>query len=152
MNAAVSMYRSVTSGTTAGFQRVDGSISDSDNSSPTTEPHMTATQNIGYQPVDSANFYQYDPYIDERSYDKAMYSKLVAAGFPSTIGMLIDTSRNGWGGPNRPTRPSTSKVVTTFVDQSKIVERPFRGDCCNHNDAGLVAFPRPNPAPAFRHL
>ncbi len=152
MNAAVSLYRSVTSGTTAGFQSVDGFISDTANYTPTTEPHMTATQNIGYQPVDSANFYQYDPYIDERSYDKAMYSKLVAAGFPSTIGLLIDTSRNGWGGPNRPTRPSTSKVVNTFVDQSKIDERPFRGDWCNQNDAGLGAFPRANPVPAFRHL
>src|SRR5260370_14367951 len=135
MNAAVSMYRSVTSGTTAGFQSVAGSISDTANYTPTTEPHMTATQNIGYQPVDSANFYQYDPYIDERSYDKAMYSKLVAAGFPSTIGMLIDTSRNGWGSPNRPTRPSTSKGVNTFADQSKIDERPFRGERCNQHDA-----------------
>jgi cellulose 1,4-beta-cellobiosidase len=152
MNAAVSLYKSVTSGTTAGLQSVDGFISNTANYTPTTEPYMTATKNVGYQPVDSAKFYQYDPYIDELSYDKAMYSKLVAAGFPGTIGMLIDTSRNGWGGPNRPTRPSTSTVVNTFVDQSKIDERPFRGDWCNQNGAGLGAFPSANPVPAFGHL
>ena len=57
-------------------------------------------------------FYQFNPYIDELSYDEAMYSNLVSAGFPSSIGMLIDTSRNGWGGPNRPTATSTTSAPT----------------------------------------
>jgi cellulose 1,4-beta-cellobiosidase len=60
--------------------------------------------------------------------------------------MLIDTSRNGWGGPNRPTGASTSTNTTTFVTQSKIDQRPFRGDWCNVSGAGIGA--RPQDAPA----
>jgi cellulose 1,4-beta-cellobiosidase len=43
------------------------------------------------------------PFGDELDYATALRDAFVARGFPSGIGMLIDTSRNGWGGPNRPT-------------------------------------------------
>jgi cellulose 1,4-beta-cellobiosidase len=152
MGPAVNLYKSVVSGTTAGVSSVDGFISDTANYTPTSEPFMTATETVGGQPVDSANFYQFNPYIDELTYDEAMYTNLVNAGFPATIGMLIDTSRNGWGGPNRPTGPSTSTDLTTFVSQSKVDQRPFRGDWCNQNNAGLGAFPKASPNPAFAHL
>jgi cellulose 1,4-beta-cellobiosidase len=152
MGPAVSLYKSVVSGTTDGVSSVDGFISDTANYTPTSEPYMTATESIGGQPVDSDSFYQYDPYIDELTYDEAMYTNLVNAGFPSTVGMLIDTSRNGWGGPNRPTGPSTSTTLSTFVNQSKIDQRPFRGDWCNQNGAGLGAFPQANPNSSFTHL
>jgi cellulose 1,4-beta-cellobiosidase len=152
MGPAVNLFKSVASGTTAGVNSVDGFISDTANTTPITEPYMTATQSINGQPVDSANFYQYNPYIDELTYDQAMYTNLVSAGFPSTIGMLIDSSRNGWGGPNRPTGPSTSTDLNTFVNQSKVDERPFRGDWCNQNNAGLGPFPQANPNSSFTHL
>ena len=152
MGPAVNLFKSVASGTTAGVNSVDGFISDTANTTPITEPYMTATQSINGQPVDSANFYQYNPYIDELTYDQAMYTNLVSAGFPSTIGMLIDSSRNGWGGPNRPTGPSTSTDLNTFVNQSKVDERPFRGDWCNQNGAGLGPFPQANPNSSFTHL
>jgi cellulose 1,4-beta-cellobiosidase len=152
MGPAVSLYKSVASGTTAGVSSVDGFISDTANTTPTTEPYMTATQSINGQPVDSANFYQFNPYIDELTYNQAVYTNLVNAGFPGTIGMLIDTSRNGWGGVNRPTGPSSSTDLNTFVNQSKIDERPFRGDWCNQNHAGLGAFPKANPNSSFSHL
>jgi cellulose 1,4-beta-cellobiosidase len=56
---------------------------------------------------------------------------MISAGFPSNIGMLVDTSRNGWGGANRPTAQSTSTVLDTFVDQSRIDRRAHRGNWCN---------------------
>ena len=152
MGPAVNLYKSVASGTTAGANSIDGFISDTANYTPISEPYMTATQSINGQPVDSANFYQFNPYIDELTYDQAMYTNLVSAGFPSTIGMLIDTSRDGWGGPNRPTGPSTSTDLNTFVNQSKIDERPFRGDWCNQNNAGLGPLPQANPNSSFTHL
>jgi len=152
MGPAVNLYKSVASGTTAGANSIDGFISDTANYTPISEPYMTARQSINGQPVDSANFYQFNPYIDELTYDQAMYTNLVSAGFPSTIGMLIDTSRDGWGGPNRPTGPSTSTDLNTFVNQSKIDERPFRGDWCNQNNAGLGPFPQANPNSSFTHL
>ena len=155
MGPAVSLYKSVASGTTAGVASVDGFISDTANYTPTTEPYMTATQSVDGNPVDSVPYYSYDPYIDELSYDEQMYSQLVSAGFSSNIGMLIDTSRNGWGGPNRPTAAcSTSTCTTTasFVNASKVDQRPFRGDWCNQNNAGLGAFPQASPNSSFTHL
>jgi cellulose 1,4-beta-cellobiosidase len=129
---------------------VDGFISNTANYIPTQEPYLTATESIGGQPVDSVQFYSFDPEIDEQSYDQAWRSAAVSAGFSSGIGMLIDTSRNGWGGPKRPAGPGTSTSVTTFVNQSKIDQRPFRGDWCNVAGAGLGARPQDSPAPGIQ--
>jgi cellulose 1,4-beta-cellobiosidase len=143
---AISEYAKVAKATTAGFASVDGFISNTANYIPTVEPYMTATENVGGNPVDSVQFYSYDPQIEELSYDQAWRSAAISAGFSSGIGMLIDTSRNGWGGPNRPAGASTSTNTTTFVNQSKIDQRPFRGDWCNVAGAGIGA--RPQDAPA----
>jgi cellulose 1,4-beta-cellobiosidase len=155
MGPAVSLFHSVAAGTTAGVASVDGFISNTANYTPTSEPYMTATESVDGNPVDSVQYYSFDPYIDELTYDEAMYQQLVSAGFPSTIGMLIDTSRNGWGGPNRPTgacSTTTCTTTTSFVNASKIDERPFRGDWCNQNNAGLGAFPQANPISSFPNL
>ena len=105
MGPAVSLIHTVAAGTTAGVASVDGFISDTANTTPISEPYMTAAESVGGQPVDSATFYQFNPYIDELTYDEAMYTNFVNAGFSANIGMLIDTSRNGWGGPaGRPRR------------------------------------------------
>src|SRR4029453_14231437 len=74
--------------------------------------------------------------------------QLGSAGFASNIGMLIDTSRNGWGGPNRPTAASTSTDVNTFVNQSKIDTPQHRGLWCNQSGAGLGERP-PAAPPGF---
>ena len=50
-------------------------------------------------------------YVDEASFDAAFRTQLISQGFPSTIGMLIDTSRNGWGGSARPSGKSTSTEI-----------------------------------------
>ncbi len=153
MTPAVSLYKQVASATTAGVNSVDGFISDTANTIPVHEPYMTATQVVDGNPVDSVQYYSYDPYIDEFTYDEAMYSNLVSAGFPSTIGMLIDTSRDGWGGPARPTGAATSYTSTAdFVNKSKVDERPFRGDWCNPENAGIGALPQANPDSSFTHL
>ena len=144
---AVNLFASTVQGTTAGFASVDGFITDTANYTPTTEPFLTnSSLTINGQPVRSANFYSYNPYFDELSYAQAFYTKAVASGFSSNIGMLIDTSRNGWGGPNRPTAVSTSTDVNTYVDQSRIDKRPARGDWCNQSGAGLGERPRATPA------
>ena len=155
MTPAVTLLHSVAAGTTAGVSSVDGFISDTANTIPVSEPYMTATENVDGNPVDSVLFYSYDPYIDELTYDEAMYTNLVGAGFSANIGMLIDTSRDGWGGPLRPTGACSTTTCTTtteFVNASKIDQRPFRGDWCNQNNAGLGAFPQANPNSSFTHL
>jgi cellulose 1,4-beta-cellobiosidase len=155
MTPAVSLYAQVAQATTAGFASVDGFISDTANTIPVHEPFMTATENVDGNPVDSVQYYSFDPYIDEFTYDEQMYSELVSAGFSSNVGMLIDTSRDGWGGPNRPTAACSTTTCTTtaqFVNASKVDQRPFRGDWCNPENAGIGAFPQANPDSTFTHL
>ncbi len=153
MTPAVSLYKTVASATTAGVSSVDGFISDTANTIPVHEPYLTATETIDGSAVDSVQYYSYDPYIDEFTYDEAMYSAMVSAGFPSTVGMLIDTSRDGWGGPNRPTAAAPSYTSTAnFVNLSKVDQRPFRGDWCNPENAGIGALPQANPDSTFTHL
>jgi cellulose 1,4-beta-cellobiosidase len=142
---AFPFYANVAKGTTAGFASLDGIITNTANYGPTKEPFMTATESIGGNPVDSATFYSYDPEIDELDYAEEFYTGLTGAGFPTTLGFLIDTSRNGWGGPNRPTAASTSTVLNTFVDASKIDERDDMGQWCNQEGQGIGAFPTVNP-------
>jgi cellulose 1,4-beta-cellobiosidase len=155
MGPAVTLYKQVVGATTDGLSSVDGFISDTANYIPVTEPFMTATESVDGSPVDSVQYYSYDPYIDELSYDQEMYSQLVGAGFPSTVGMLIDTSRDGWGDPSRPTAacPTTTCTTTTaFVNASKIDDRPFRGDWCNQENAGIGALPQADPDSSFANL
>jgi len=156
MTPAVSLFKQVASATTAGVSSVDGFISDTANTIPVHEPYMTATETVDGNPVDSVQYYSFDPYIDEFTYDQAMYSNLVSAGFPSTVGMLIDTSRDGWGDPSlRPTGACATTTCTTtaqFVNASKVDERPFRGDWCNPENAGIGALPQANPDSTFPNL
>jgi cellulose 1,4-beta-cellobiosidase len=84
-----------------------------------------------------------------------MYTNLVAAGFSSNVGMLIDTSRDGWGEPGRPTAACSTTTCTTtteFVNDSKIDDQPFRGDWCNQANSGIGALPQANPNSSFTHL
>src|SRR5258706_5264144 len=106
---AVNLFASTVQGTTAGFASVDGFITDTANYTPVTEPFLTnSSLTINGNPVRSANFYQWNPYFDEGHFAADFYTKAVAAGFPSSIGMLIDTSRDGSRGPNPSTPVSNS--------------------------------------------
>jgi cellulase/cellobiase CelA1 len=145
---AFPFYATVAKGTTAGFASIDGIITNTANYGPTKEPYMTATEEIGGNEVESATFYSFDPEIDEADYAQEFYTGLTGAGFPSTIGFLIDTSRNGWGGPNRPTGPSTSTVLNTFVDATKIDQRDDMGQWCNQANQGIGSFPTVTPGGA----
>lgn len=143
-NPAVTLISNTIKGASAGVNSVDGFISNTANYTPTQEPYMTANQSVGGNPVRSATFFQWNQYIDEYQYDVDMKAAFVAAGFPSTIGMLIDTSRNGWGGSSRPTGASTSTDLNTFVNATKIDQRIGRGNWCNQ-PGGIGARPAANP-------
>jgi cellulose 1,4-beta-cellobiosidase len=149
---AISQYLQLVQGTPDGVSSIDGFISNTANYNPTKEPFLTATEQVAGQEVMAAAFYQYNPYIDEADYDAALYSAFVSAGFPATIGFLIDTSRNGWGGPARPTGPSTSTVLDTFVRATAIDERNARGQWCNQTNAGLGVPPTASPQGYFAQL
>jgi len=145
MNNTPAVYNTVVKATTAGYASIDGFISDTANYTPTQEPLLTnPTLQVSGTQIDSVQFYQFNPTFDELSYDTAMYNTLVNAGFPASKRFLIDTSRNGWG-PTHPTTITQASDATTYVNDNKIDKRPFRGDWCNQNNAGIGARPTDEP-------
>ncbi|MUL41378.1 cellulose 1,4-beta-cellobiosidase [Streptomonospora sp. PA3] len=110
------------------------------------EPHFDVNDTVGGQQVRQSNWVDWNQYIDEQSFAQALRQEAVSAGFNSDIGMLIDTSRNGWGGSERPDGPSSSTDLNTFVDESRVDRRIHPGNWCNQDGAGLGE--RPQAAPA----
>src|SRR5262249_38799047 len=129
---SASLFAQVAQGTTAGVSSIDGFILNTANYSPIKEPYFSLTDHL--RPTDWIDWH---PYINQSTFGTSFRNQLISDGFPSSIGMLIDTSRNGWGGPNRPTKASTSTDPNTFVNQSRIDRRPHVGDWCNQSGAGI---------------
>ncbi len=152
LGPAIQTFADVAKSTKAGFASVDGFVTNTANSTPLKEPFLTnSSLNVGGNPVRSASYYEWNPYFDEATFTAAFYDKAVAAGFPSSIGMLVDTSRNGWGGANRPTAVSTSTDLNTYVNQSRVDRRTHRGAWCNPLGAGIGE--RPTAAPSgYAHM
>lgn len=145
-NPSADLFASTARGTTAGYASVDGFITNTANYSALSEPYFTINTTVNGTSVRQSKWVDWNFYIDELTFAQAFRTKLVSEGFSSNLGMLIDTSRNGWGGPNRPTAASTSTDVNTFVDQSRIDRRIHAGNWCNQSGAGLGERPRANPA------
>jgi cellulase/cellobiase CelA1 len=145
-SGAVTLFTTVVSGTTAGLSSVDGFIDDTANYTPTKEPLINASQTLNGTQVISANFYSFNPTVDEAGYATELQGLFRANGWPvSSTNFITDTSRNGWGGPNRPAAASTSLDVNTFVDASRIDRRDHRGQWCNQSGAGLGVPPLAAP-------
>jgi cellulose 1,4-beta-cellobiosidase len=126
---------------------VHGFIANTANYSALREPFFDANTVVGGRPVrEVTRWVDWNRYVDELSFAQAFRQRADQDCFDSNIGMLIDTSRNGWGGPNRPTSASTSTDPNTFVDQSRIDRRIHLGNWCNQSGAGLGERPRPAPA------
>src|SRR5215471_1475862 len=145
-SAAVTFFTTVVSGATAGLNSIDGFIDDTANYTPVKEPFIDANQTFNGNRVVSANFYSFNATVDEAGYATEMQNLFRANGWPvSSTNFIVDTSRNGWGGPNRPTSASTSTDVNTYVDVIIKEYRDHRGQWCNQNGA---AHADPNCDPA----
>jgi cellulose 1,4-beta-cellobiosidase len=125
---------------------VHGFITNTANYSALREPFVQPTTTVGGQSVRQSKWVDWNQYTDELTFAQAFRNRLVSIGFDSGIGMLIDTSRNGWGGSARPTAASTSTNVDTYVNESRIDRRIHAGNWCNQAGAGLGE--RPTAAPA----
>src|SRR5207248_214597 len=65
---AVNLWASTVRGTTAGFNSVDGFISNTANYTPVQEPYLpNSSLTVGGNPIRSADLYQWNPYFDELS-------------------------------------------------------------------------------------
>ncbi len=148
-NAAgsVNLFSDVVRGTKAGFASIDGFAINTANYTPTEEPFLTdPNRQVGSGPVKQASFYEFNPLFDETDWAADLYRRAIAAGFPSHIGIVLDTSRNGWGGEGRPRAISTSTQLDTFVQESTIDGRTHRGAWCNQDGAGLGLRPQALPS------
>jgi cellulose 1,4-beta-cellobiosidase len=143
---AAQLFLATAQKATGGVNTVDGFITNTANYSALTEPYFTINTTVNGVSVNQSKWVDFNKYVDELSFAQAFRSELVSLGFNSGIGMLIDTSRNGWGGPNRPTGPSTSTDINTFVNASRIDRRIHAGNWCNQSGAGLGERPKAAPA------
>ncbi|MET9514409.1 glycoside hydrolase family 6 protein [Streptomyces sp. NPDC002994] len=141
------LYTDVAKGTAAGLSSVDGLITNVSNYTPLAEPFLTdPDKTVGGNMVKSGKFYEWNPNFDESDFTKSVHRALVAQGWPASTGMVVDTSRNGWGGSGRPTAESTSTTLDTYVSESKADRRAHRGLWCNHSGAGMGQPPQAAPA------
>jgi len=133
-----------------GAASVTGFVTDVGQYAPLAEPHIPDPERtIGGTPIYTTRFFDFNKEIHEQPFAQRLRSALIARGFPANVGMVIDTSRNGWGGPDRPAAPSTSTDVNRFVEESRIDRRPTRISWCNQVGAGIGERPRAAPAPGL---
>ncbi|GAA1777047.1 hypothetical protein GCM10009681_55400 [Luedemannella helvata] len=125
---------------------VAGFITNTANYSALSEPYVKITDTVNGTSVRQAKWFDWNMYADELTFAQAFRNQLIGKGFPSSIGMLIDTSRNGWGGSARPTGPGPTTSVDAYVNGGRIDRRIHAGNWCNQSGAGLGE--RPTAAPA----
>ncbi|PRX96844.1 glycoside hydrolase family 6 protein [Allonocardiopsis opalescens] len=128
---------------------VHGFIANTANYSALREENFRIGETIAGTPVRQSSWVDWNNYIDELSFAQALRQELVSVGFDSGIGMLIDTSRNGWGGPDRPDGPGPTTSVDAYVDGGRYDRRIHLGNWCNQSGAGLGERPQANPEPGI---
>ncbi|MFG2020011.1 glycoside hydrolase family 6 protein [Actinomadura geliboluensis] len=125
---------------------VAGFITNTANYGAVKEPYFTINDSVNGTSVRQSSWVDWNRYVDEQSYAQAFRQELISKGFDSGIGMLIDTSRNGWGGAERPTGPGPQTDVNAYVDGGRIDRRIHLGNWCNQAGAGLGERPKAAPA------
>ncbi|MGW3805004.1 glycoside hydrolase family 6 protein [Streptomyces clavifer] len=125
---------------------VHGFITNTANYGALTEKHFSIGDSVNGTSVRQSKWVDWNRYTDEQSFAQAFRNQLVSVGFKSDIGMLIDTSRNGWGGTQRPTGPGATTSVDTYVDGGRYDRRIHLGNWCNQSGAGLGERPKAAPA------
>jgi cellulose 1,4-beta-cellobiosidase len=143
---AATIFADTVKKATGTFATVDGFITNTANYSALTEPYLPISTTVNGTSIRQSKWVDWNFYTDELTFAQAFRTQLVSLGFDSKIGMLIDTSRNGWGGSARPTKASTSTDLNTFVNESRIDRRFHAGNWCNQSGAGLGERPKAAPA------
>ncbi|MDW6003569.1 glycoside hydrolase family 6 protein [Vibrio mangrovi] len=131
---AINLISDMIKETDAGWDSVAGFVTNTANYTPTVERYLPDPyKNVGNGQVRSSSYYEWNPYFDEKTYAIEFRKRMIARGAPSTLGMLIDTGRNGWGGTDRPTHVSHASDKDTYVNESRIDRRYHRGNWCNQH-------------------
>ncbi|ELP63674.1 glycoside hydrolase family 6 protein [Streptomyces turgidiscabies] len=144
--ASADLFKQAATAEGATVNDVHGFISNTANYSALKENNFTINDSVAGKSVRESKWVDWNRYTDELSFSQAFRNQLVSVGFPSSIGMLIDTSRNGWGGTARPTGPGATTTVDTYVDGGRYDRRFQLGNWCNQSGAGLGERPKAAPA------
>ncbi|MFE9406393.1 glycoside hydrolase family 6 protein [Streptomyces sp. NPDC006530] len=131
------------------LEYVTGFVSNTANYGALKEPYYSIDDSVNGTSVRQSKWVDWNRYVDELSYTQAFRSRLVTAGFSPSIGMLIDTSRNGWGGAARPSGPAAKSSVDAYVNGSRTDRRIHLGNWCNQAGAGLGERPKAAPEPGI---
>ncbi|MGI5459417.1 glycoside hydrolase family 6 protein [Streptomyces sp. CA-249302] len=143
---AATLFKQAATSEGATVDDVQGFITNTANYSALKENNFTINDTVNGTSVRQSKWVDWNRYVDELSYAQAFRSQLVSVGFNSGIGMLIDTSRNGWGGTARPAGPGATTSVDTYVDGGRYDRRIHVGNWCNQSGAGLGERPQASPA------
>ncbi|MGW0191605.1 glycoside hydrolase family 6 protein [Streptomyces sp. NPDC003362] len=147
--ASADMFKTAATTEGATVDDVHGFIVNTANYSALKEDNFKITDTVNGTSVRQSKWVDWNRYTDELSYAQAMRDKLVSIGFDQNLGMLIDTSRNGWGGTKRPTGPGATTDVNTYVDGGRYDRRIHLGNWCNQSGAGLGERPQAAPEPGI---
>ncbi|MFJ4520901.1 glycoside hydrolase family 6 protein [Streptomyces sp. NPDC088810] len=143
---AANLFKQAATSEGATVDDVQGFITNTANYSALKENNFTINDTVNGTSVRQSKWVDWNRYVDELSFAQAFRNQLVSVGFNSSIGMLIDTSRNGWGGTARPTGPGAKTSVDTYVDGGRYDRRIHIGNWCNQAGAGLGERPQASPA------
>ncbi|MFD9819886.1 glycoside hydrolase family 6 protein [Streptomyces violascens] len=146
LDPAAQEFAKVATTNGASVNDVAGFIVNTANYGPIKEPYFKITDSVNGQTVRQSKWLDWNHYADEQSYAQGLRDKVIAAGFNSGTGMLIDTSRSGWGGSARPSGPGPQSSVDNYVNGGRIDRRVHVGNWCNQSGAGIGE--RPTAAPA----
>ncbi|MGW1504211.1 glycoside hydrolase family 6 protein [Streptomyces mirabilis] len=144
--ASATLFKQAATSEGATVDDVAGFITNTANYSALKENNFTINDTVNGTSVRQSKWVDWNRYVDEQSFAQAFRNQLVSVGFNSGIGMLIDTSRNGWGGAARPTGPGATTSVDTYVDGGRYDRRIHVGNWCNQSGAGLGERPQASPA------
>ncbi|WP_328544012.1 glycoside hydrolase family 6 protein [Streptomyces europaeiscabiei] len=143
--ASATTFKEAATAEGATVNDVHGFITNTANYSALKENNFSINGSVAGKSVRESKWVDWNRYVDELSFAQAFRNQLVSVGFNSNIGMLIDTSRNGWGGSARPTGPGATTSVDTYVDGGRYDRRFNTGNWCNQSGAGLGERPKASP-------
>ncbi|MDH6223133.1 MULTISPECIES: glycoside hydrolase family 6 protein [Streptomyces] len=149
MGPTAELFKTTATSNGAQLSDVTGFIVNTANYSALKEPHFKVTDTVNGTTVRQSKWVDWNYYVDELSYAQAFREKLIQTGFPSNIGFLIDTSRNGWGGSARPTAAGPTTSVDAYVNGGRVDRRIHLGNWCNQSGAGLGERPKASPEPGI---
>ncbi|MEU5897576.1 MULTISPECIES: glycoside hydrolase family 6 protein [Streptomyces] len=144
--ASAQIFRQAATAEGSTVDNVHGFITNTANYSALKEENFRIGDSVNGRSVRESKWVDWNRYTDELSFAQAFRDQLVSTGFRPDIGMLIDTSRNGWGGSARPAGPGPATDVDSYVNGGRYDRRIHVGNWCNQAGAGLGE--RPQAAPA----